>query len=197
MTRMVRAMRAGDRPSSSQQRGYPSIGGADDVVVSNWLRALPVAARQGSGRHVRTGGRNDGDESTGGLADDGRSDCSSRWTGGSTRGTQPAPACCAVWWPCGASSSPARTPRATARAGTLAGLPALTAEIDSGSSWCADARLQATVRLVLDGVTAPGDDRSGALATLLSGLPAAQLPLPQTCAAVIETSIGAFCIQTA
>jgi len=73
--------------------------------------------------------------------------------------------------------------RATARADTLAGLPALTAEIDSGWSWCADAHLQATVRLVLNGVTAPGDDRSGALTRLLSGLPAAQLVLPQTCAA--------------
>jgi len=76
-----------------------------------------------------------------------------------------------------------RATRATARADTLAGLPALTAEIDSGWSWCADAHQQATVRLVLDGVAAPGDDRSGALARLLSGLPAAQLALPQACAA--------------
>ncbi len=73
--------------------------------------------------------------------------------------------------------------RAKAKAHTLAGLPALTAEIDSGWAWCSDARQQATVRFVLDGVTAPGDDRSGALARLLSGLPAAELALPHTCAA--------------
>lgn len=76
--------------------------------------------------------------------------------------------------------------RATARADTLTGLPAFTAEIDSGWSWCADAHLRATVRLVLDGVAAPGDDRSGALARLLSGLPAAQLALPQTCASAVS-----------